>query len=385
MRRELGNEYGILRVLSFKLRLQRVDLLLGVRYLRVGVSADFLELLVHVIEGIEVVVPVCRGFPAQPQKLGRDARHFLGCIGISADGKPVQAIKLALRRIQPPENVKVGVALIKVHTLGVGRGEHVLPRVMELLRGGQLFFQRRNPLFRGGLQLLDFLDLELDGLLLKLLQLGLLLLKLGLQSSIGRLRLLKPLFRGLGILQRLHLPVLLRILAPRLFDFRKLGRERRLLLEIRKAVRVPRERCVPLGVSLPEGFRVLRLQRGHGLRPRLFKFGQVSRSIPGKKHGFTQGVELGVHGCGLAHDFRRGADVGPDFIEQVRLHLAPCGINARHFLGTGPQRLQCGLVRKQGFHRALRLLLNGRQREECGAQRTRDVVDRVLRVAAHLR
>ena len=80
---------------------------------------------------------------------------------------------------------------------------------MELLRGGQLFFQSRNPLFRGCLELLDFLDLKLDGLLLKLLQLGLLLLKLGLQSSIGRLRLLKPLFRGLGILQRLHLPVLL--------------------------------------------------------------------------------------------------------------------------------------------------------------------------------
>ena len=135
MRRELGNEYGILRVLRFKLRLQRVDLLLGVRYLRVGVGADFLELLVHVIEGIKVVVPVCRGFPAQPQKLGRDARHFLGGIGIPADGQPVQAIKLALRRVQPPEDVKVGVALIKVHTLGVGRGEHVLPCVMELLRG----------------------------------------------------------------------------------------------------------------------------------------------------------------------------------------------------------------------------------------------------------
>ena len=59
------------------------------------------------------------------------------------------------------------------------------------------------------MQLLDFLNLNLDGLLLKLLQLGLLLLKLGLQSIIGRLRLLKPLFRGLGILQRLHLPVLL--------------------------------------------------------------------------------------------------------------------------------------------------------------------------------
>ena len=84
-----------------------------------------------------------------------------------------------------------------------------IKRTVELLRGGQLFFQSRNPLFRGGLQLLDFLNLNLDGLLLKLLQLGLLLLKLGLQSIIGRLRLLKPLFRGLGILQRLHLPVLL--------------------------------------------------------------------------------------------------------------------------------------------------------------------------------
>lgn len=126
---------------------------------------------------------------------------------------------------------------------------------MELLRCGQLFFQSCNPLFRGGLQLLDFLDLELDGLLLKLLQLGLLLLKLGLQGVIGRLRLLKPLFRGLGILLRLHLHVRDAVLAPCLFDFRKLGSERRLLLEVRKAVRVTRERRVPLCVGLPEGFR----------------------------------------------------------------------------------------------------------------------------------
>ena len=384
LRRELGNEYGILRVLSFKLRLQRVDLLLGVRYLRVGVGADFLELLVHVIEGIEVVVPVCRGFPAQPQKLGCDARHFLGGIGIAADGKPVQAIKLALRRIQPPEDVKVGVALVKVHTLGVGRGEHVLPRVMELLRGGQLLFQRRNPLFRGGLQLLDFLDLELDGLLLKLLQLGLLLLKLRLQGVIGRLCLLKPLFRGLGILQRLHLPVLLRILPPRLFDFRKLGRERRLLLKVRKAVCVARERRIPLGVGLPETLRILRLQCGHGLRADLLKLGQVSRGVPGKKHGFPQGVELGVHGCGLAHDFRRGGNVGPGLVEQIGLHLAPCGVDARQLFRTGAQRLQRGLVRQQGLHRGLGLRLDFGEREERGVQRTRDVIDRVPRVAAYL-
>ena len=121
------------------------------------------------------------------------------------------------------------------------------------------------------------------------------------------------------------------------------------------------------------------------MRPRLFKFGQVSRGVPGKLHRFPERVELRIHGGGLAHDFRRGADVGSGLIQQVGLHLAPRSVNACQLFRTGTKRLQCGLVRQQRFHCGLGLRLDFGEREERGVQRTRDVVDRVLRVAAHLR
>ena len=137
--------------------------------------------------------------------------------------------------------------------------------------------------------------------------------------------------------------------------------------------------------ALVEGTEVFFSHRRKSLRPIPLQLFKSSRGVPGKKHGFPQGVELGVHGCGLAHDFRRGADVGPGLVEQIGLHLAPCGVDARQLFRTGAQRLQRGLVRQQRFHCGLGLLLNVGEREERGIQRTRDVIDRVLRVAAHLR
>ena len=94
------------------------------------------------------------------------------------------------------------------------------------------------------------------------------------------LRLLKPQLGGFGLLQRLHLLVLKTVLAPRLFDFRKLGRERRLLLEVRKAVRVTRERRVPLCVGLPEGFRGILRGLGRLRRVQLQKFRHLRRTFP---------------------------------------------------------------------------------------------------------
>ena len=214
------------------------------------------------------------------------------------------------------------------------------------------------------MQLLDFLDPELDGLLFKLLQLRLLLLKLRLQSVVCGLRLFKPLLGGLGVLQRLHLHVLLGILAPRLFDFRKFGCERRLLLQVRKAVGVTRERGVPLCVGLAEGFRVLRPQRGNGLSLRLLKLDQVLGGVPREKHGFPQIVEGFLHRLGLRDDLRRTADVGANLLKQIGLHLERVAADFCELLFRRAHCRQRGGIAVNGLLVVLRLLLNLGERRE---------------------
>ena len=115
---------------------------------------------------------------------------------------------------------------------------------------------------------------------------------------------------------------------------------------------------VALGQALIKGSDILRLQRGHGLRADLLKLGQVSRGVPGKKHGFPQGVELGVHGCGLAHDFRRGADVGPGLVEQIGLNLGAGLVDLRQAVPGIAQGFERVFIRRQQFHRTLCLLFH---------------------------
>ena len=110
--------------------------------------------------------------------------------------------------------------------------------------------------------------------------------------------------------------------------------------------------------ALVEGTEVFFSHRRKSLRPIPLQLFKSSRGVPGKKHGFMQGVELGVHGGGLAHNFRRRADVGADLVEQIGLNLGAGLVDLRQAVPGIAQGLERVFIRRQQFHRTLCLLFH---------------------------